>query len=95
MKKILILAFVSATFFFGCSADFNDVPPVKPPTWSAEPSTEAPSTNGGGREFCLFYDPRDGEEWCERIPYERGYTEEDCYDEGGEPVNASSCPRPR
>jgi len=35
-KKILVLAFVSAAFFFGCSADGSTTGPT-PPGWDAMP----------------------------------------------------------
>ncbi|MDR2584202.1 MAG: hypothetical protein LBC75_12040 [Fibromonadaceae bacterium] len=52
-KKILVLAFVSAAFFFGCSADnFISVANVpEPPEWDGVPSPENPSNAGGG--YCI------------------------------------------
>jgi len=46
MKKILILAFVSAAFIFGCSADGPFNGNATPPEWKSEPSV--PGGGGGG-----------------------------------------------
>jgi len=43
-KKIFVLAFVSAAFLFGCSADYSFNSDVTPPAWSGTPSTD----NGSG-----------------------------------------------
>jgi hypothetical protein len=47
-KKILVLAFVSAAFFFGCSADGSFNSGEEPPAWKGAPST----TVLGG--YCLL-----------------------------------------
>jgi len=64
MKKIL-LAFVSAAFLFGCSADGSFNSSATPPAWDGGPEG-TPSTGGGGgggggggnnnKEYCLFFD---------------------------------------
>jgi len=38
-KRIFVLAFVSAAFFFGCSADYSFNSNIAPPAWSGTPST--------------------------------------------------------
>jgi len=44
-KKILVLAFVSAAFLFGCSADGSFNSSNEPPEWDGIPSTAGPSTD--------------------------------------------------
>jgi len=44
-KKILALAFVSATFFFGCTADGDDNSSATAPSWDGMPSG-SPSAPG-------------------------------------------------
>jgi len=53
MKKILVLAFVSAAFFFGCSADSDDFPSVTAPEWSGTPTKPDPGT-----------EPSESEKYC-------------------------------
>jgi len=47
-KKILFFVFISAAFFFGCSADGLNPNGVTPPAWDKAP----PSLNGG-KHYCL------------------------------------------
>jgi hypothetical protein len=51
MKKILVLAFVSAVFFFGCAADGALSSDNEPPAWDGAPSATNPSAGGGG--YCF------------------------------------------
>jgi hypothetical protein len=90
-KKIMVLAFVSAAFLFGCTADLNLPSSNVPPAWDGVPSTTGPSTGeppippGGGRVcVALINDtPR-----C--IEIEQSFDEEDCDDVYGQVM--SSCP---
>jgi len=88
MKKILVLAFVSAAFLFSCSADGSFSGSYKPPTWKGMPGA-APSTPGGGSgsKYCILYDYYYDECDCYSMT---GHTDDQCYDEGGDLSN--SCP---
>jgi len=63
MKKILVLAFVSAAFFFGCSADDSFSSDTAPPSWSGEPSLNPsggeqpiePPPSGGNGNYCYVF----------------------------------------
>jgi len=79
-KKILVLAFVSAAFFFGCSADGSFSSNSVPPAWDGEPSTTGPSNphepvpTGGNCSFRYqVYDV------C--IELDDEFTAEDCIEE--------------
>jgi len=94
-KKILILAFISAAVFFGCSADGTFNPKASIPDWEGIPSAEPPSGGGGGggggggsgsSKYCVFEERDDC--WCSQIP--NGYTDNDCRNRDGYPSN--SCP---
>jgi len=51
-KKILVLAFVSAAFLFGCSADgLIPNPSAEPPAWDGVPSTDGPNNGGGSNNL--------------------------------------------
>lgn len=93
MNKILVLVFVSAAFFFGCSSDSLGSGSVKPPEWdgmpSIQPGSNTPSGGGGGggSGYCDVYVPGYG--WqCIAVP-DRSicedtldgdfYTSSDCY----------------
>jgi len=89
-KKILVLAFVSAAFFFGCSADGSFNSNTNPPGWDGIPSTTSPSTGpgepgpNGGENYCSIYIPGAGT-ICAPL---QGFTAQDCIDEGGQPVGS-------
>jgi len=88
MKKILVLAFVSAAFFFGCSAD-GIVPysTAEPPEWDGTPEIGPGSSPAVSDRYCSFmyigFLPV-----CEKISDE--FTTEDCDDFDGTIV--ISCP---
>jgi len=77
-KKILALAFVSAAFFFGCSADgsFNSKNPAPDDEYEDEPSN--------GKYCSIQYPLRICQELSSTL------TAEDCSEIGGVIVN--SCP---
>jgi len=80
MKKILVLAFVSAVFFFGCAADGAFFSDNEPPEWDSAPSTTNPSA-GEGR-YCFAGG------MCIKL---NGYfTAKDCIDQNAMVTN--SCP---
>jgi len=81
MKKILVLAFVSAAFLFSCSADIGVSGTTSPPKWSGGPAStpSTPGGGGGGYVKCLYNGT------CyEDVP------REECIYAGGSVV--SSCP---
>jgi len=96
MKKILVLAFVSAAFLFSCSADY-ELPITSsnsPPEWSGGPAS-TPSTpgGGGGGKYCVTsdYDYYDGYEYCDCYDMNSyGISEDECYYYDGDV--RSSCP---
>jgi len=81
-KKILVLAFVSAAFFFGCVADNSFNPNAEPPEWDGVPSATNPLTVPGGH-FC--YAPPG---LC--IKLNSYFTAEDCLETSA--VIVVSCP---
>jgi hypothetical protein len=84
-KKILFFAFISAAFFFNCSADGffeSDTPPPEGET----SSPQNPSGGGGGAGYCLLYDDYEYEYYC--VPIPPGYTEQSCREADGQPVNS-------
>jgi len=89
MKKILVLAFVSAAFLFSCSADGDLGTSITPPEWKGGPAS-TPSTpgggGGGGKNYCIIYYYSDD---CDCYSME-GVPEEYCNSSGGELSN--TCP---
>jgi len=89
-KKIFVLAFVSAAFFFGCSADYAFNSNVTPPAWSGTPSTD----NGGKKpdpteppEEVIYCD-LPGYQYC--VLVDEQMTLELCAEDGGDIVD--KCP---
>jgi hypothetical protein len=91
-KKIFTLAFVSAAFFLGCSADSSFTSPNNPPPdWDNaldnDPGTNTGGGGGGGSgNYCsgsLL-----GYSYCEEL--DEDFTADACHGLGGTLVN--SCP---
>jgi len=94
MKKFLVLAFVSAAFLFGCSADGSFSGSSTPPPWKGGPSSTPsggggnPNPNPGNYNYCVVDDGYD----CTCYPM--GGTNNDvCTNIGGNLSNTcpSSC----
>jgi len=97
MKKILVLAFVSAAFLFGCSADGSFTASSAPPEWKGGPAS-TPSGGGGGggnnnnKKYCYLYDYHEDEYVCYLIPGRYIDTESECEnDYYGDIVNFQRC----
>jgi len=97
MKKILVLAFVSAAFLLSCSADGSLTGTPPPPAWKGGPAS-TPSGGGGGGgnptpppsgsyNFCVFYDRWGDCDWCESMS---GSKNDDCTNVTG--VLSTTCP---
>ncbi|MDR2594941.1 MAG: hypothetical protein LBC87_09265 [Fibromonadaceae bacterium] len=91
MKKILVLAFVSAAFLFGCSADGYLSSTATPPAWKGGPSSApggGPNPPSNNESWCIIYDYYYDECDCYSMA---GHTAEECYYEGGDEIS-NTCP---
>jgi len=91
-KKILSLAFISAAFIFGCSADGAFTSSNTPPEWEHKPDdlgtpSNTPSTPGGNSNgYCSF--SYLGQTVCEEL--DSSYTEADCRSDSGTVVSSTN-----